>query len=159
METSSSKFVFLVMLMRYFTVFVNCCHQICCLNYFCPNFVYFTLFSSFTLIFVTIYWYNAWNTMLRFHTIVCKDPYFLVYFWISLLEKIRLWRHKNDVIYKQLKAEVTSEEKLGLYCSPVIFCPHLNDTRGLRVMHVLKNFGVFIRVLKYFVKFRHKFSK
>ena len=80
--------------------------------------------------------------MLHFHTVVCKDPYFLVYFLISpcsLLEKIRLWRHHNDVIYKQLKADVTSKEKLGLYSSPLSFCPHLNDTaaRGLRVIHVL----------------------
>ena len=200
-------------LLGHFTVFVKCCRQICFHNYFCPNFIYSTLFSSFSLISMTILSvqymiYNAslsvretlWNFIghsvllgesfyrtefisvwlwvyivyivleatsdisvrlemrqigpitylscwsvgpmnladtVHFHTVVSKDPYFLVYFWMCLLETIRLWRHHNDVIYQQLKADIISKEKLGLYCSPLIFCPNLNDTRGLRVFHVL----------------------
>ena len=37
--------------------------------------------------------------LLHFHTDVSKYPYFLVYFWMCLLETMRLWRHHNDVIY------------------------------------------------------------
>ena len=72
--------------------------------------------------------------MLHFHTVVSKDPYFLAYFWIEL---VCLRNYVCDVIYKQLKADVTSKKKLGLYWSTLIFCPHLKDTRGLRVIHVL----------------------
>ena len=131
-SASLSYWLLCLTFIRHFNVFVKYCHQFCSENHFCSNLMYFTLFSSFMLIFMTIY------TMLYFHTVVSKDPYFLTYIWICLLLKRRLWRHHNDVIYQQLKADVTSKEKLELYCSLLIVDPHVNDTRGLRrVINVL----------------------
>ena len=124
-------------LLGHFTVFVKCCRQICFRIIF-VQILYIRLYFLPSRLFPwPFYRYNTWFTMLHFYTVVSKDPYFLVYFWMCLLETIRLWRHHNDVIYKQLRTDVTSKEKLGLYCCPLTFCPNLNDTRGLRIFRAL----------------------
>ena len=80
-QASFSKFVSIFMLMRHFTVLVTCCHQICFLKSFCPNYLYFTLFSSFTLIFVTSLLIQCMKyNVSPSYSNVYKDPYFLVYF-------------------------------------------------------------------------------
>ena len=55
-------------LLGHFIVFVECCRQICFQNYFCQNFIYSTLFSSSTLISMTILsvQYMIYNALLSY---------------------------------------------------------------------------------------------
>ena len=85
-------------LLGHFTVFVKCCRQICFHNYFCPNFIYSTLFSSFSLISMTILsvQYMIYNASLSYS---CEwRPLFSSVFlnvsaWDNMSVTSSQWRH------------------------------------------------------------------